>query len=281
MTLVEIVVVIALMGLVLAFAVPRLLAADAMGSDSQAKTTASGVLDAVVRGYSDDVGRLSWDPDAVAPVLGAVPDGQDVPGADHLPHLPVGPDVSKATLERLNPDIAVTPSTSQQAVVDTAPADKKAQVARKLPSTGVEIASTAALPRGAAPFADPTAPTQAELTAANANAYYAVGVAVYAPSGRSSANGSCWLVQRRMDAPAGPPVESYYLFDVTGTNASDTSLANPDADQCTGELAAALDYDTIAALADNAGSGADAGRSWGHPLTVTPAAVRAALTPLA
>src|SRR5262245_13968367 len=63
MTLIEIVVVLVLMGLLLAFALPRLLGADAPGNDQQAQTTLSGAADTVVRMYADQVTTQPWDRD--------------------------------------------------------------------------------------------------------------------------------------------------------------------------------------------------------------------------
>lgn len=285
MTLVEIAIVIALMALVMAFVAPRLLGADALGVDQQAKTTASGALDTITTLYAQDTTRNPWDPAAVDAKRESWEADPATAGTElaesETPYLPPRPEVSKAAIEGSNPDINVAPTLTQtkKAAQDAGVSGTVAQeryvvpadVAAAIPSTSVNIASTGSTLVG------PATP----MSAANSSSYYKVGVAVYAPSSKNPAEGVCWMAQRRMDGPAGPPVETYYLFPVTNNNPSSTAITAPDADQCSGKLAASLDYDVISNLSVNVVPGAPdrVGHSWGYPLSVTAAAVTLALTP--
>lgn len=251
MTMIEMVVVLVIMAALMAVSLPRLLGADAMGTDMQAKTTASGVADTLARLYADQQSVRPYDPDlwkAYADAASVDDTGAPVTLTrdDYaaLPRVASRPEISADRLQAANPDIRVSGSATE-------PSDGYRQA-----SVGVRLVEDT----GREP-------------------YWTVGIAVYAPPS-GARDGACWMVRKDFLAPYPSRGETYLVHtfpaDQTGQ------------DRCTGQAVADLDVtdvtedpansaDELVGTGHDDPAGVDAtlashrGSTWSRPLFVTAA----------
>lgn len=203
-TLVELVVVIAVIGLLAAFVVPRLVGNESMAADQQAQTTASGALDTVVDVY------LHAGTSAAAACDGVT---HTVMDSSVTPAVPVPLSDSRYDGIATNDVVVANPCSLAAANGDV----------RFLPGTvaspSAEVASVSAM-----------------RVVTNGQRAWKVGVAVLAPAHKQSVS-SCWIVTRTLfddGAMSGASNEAYFLH---------TNLGTGDATGCTGEVALGYSLD--------------------------------------
>jgi type II secretory pathway pseudopilin PulG len=136
-----------------------------------------------------------------------------------VPALPPGPNVDPQRVRLLAPDVRVTDSPTE-----VGQESNQASVGSRL--------------------YQPTA---------GSSPWWRVGAAVLVSN--TSGAGSCWLMWRNLDPPAGVPLENYMVFD-----ASD----GDEGGYCTGQAAVGLEF-----IAPSADSPPATGKSWSTPRQVT------------
>jgi prepilin-type N-terminal cleavage/methylation domain-containing protein len=96
-TLLEMVVTIAIMGLILGFTIPQIRSASTLSQEQTAKATINGILDTVMGTYGRVGSQGAWN-------------------TNFDPIRPPAPDVSSTTLQSGNPDVLVTPGGDQVSI---------------------------------------------------------------------------------------------------------------------------------------------------------------------